>query len=101
MCYNLFTGSDLATCVTDALLQPVRELEQATHWKMHTATEESGTSSIIYTPCSEKEQGARKYSLDDIPPLQVSWFLAASVSSKVFSLWHRLLHLEMCLEGKP
>lgn len=61
-------GSDLAICVTDALLEPVRELEEATHWKAVTGeTEDHHT----YTPCSEEEQGARKCSLGDLPSLQV------------------------------
>lgn len=68
VCYH-FSGSDLDICVTDALLQPVRELEQATHWKA--TTRNGDVSSVLYTPCAQEEQGARKCSLDDLPSEQV------------------------------
>ena len=28
-----FSGSDIATCVADAILQPIRELESSKYWK--------------------------------------------------------------------
>ena len=28
-----FSGSDIATCTADAVLQPIRELESAEYWK--------------------------------------------------------------------
>lgn len=61
----------MAICVTDALLQPVRELEQATHWKAGATTEDGDASSIMFTPCAEQEQDARKCLLDDLPSQQV------------------------------
>lgn len=71
---SFVVGSDLAICVTDALLQPVRELEQTTHWKavpVEATVEDGGISSIVYTPCAEQEQSAKKCSLEDLPPQQV------------------------------
>lgn len=70
-----FVGSDLSICVTDALLQPVRELEHTTHWREDIKDGDS-KGSVIYTPCKEGEQGARKCDLDDLPSKQVSSVLA-------------------------
>ena len=33
-CTNGFSGSDIATCTADAVLQPVRELETCKFWKL-------------------------------------------------------------------
>lgn len=66
---SYFVGSDLSTCVTDALLQPVRELEQVTHWKVTAADDDP--CSTVYTPCLGDEQGVKKCSLDELPLQQV------------------------------
>ena len=29
-----FSGSDLANCTSDAMFEPIRELEKATHWTL-------------------------------------------------------------------
>lgn len=29
-----FSGSDLANCTSDALFEPIRELEKTTHWSV-------------------------------------------------------------------
>lgn len=66
--YNiLIVGSDLAVCITDALLQPIRELEHATCWK----TQSSNMGSVFYTPGKEEDEGLRHCTLIDLPPHQV------------------------------
>ena len=57
------SGSDIATVVADALLQPVRELEDATYWRP--------TSGGGFTPCTTSEPGALRRSLSELLPQQV------------------------------
>ena len=33
-----FSGSDLSNCTSDAMFEPVRELESNTHWKLNQGT---------------------------------------------------------------
>ena len=58
------SGSDIATVVADALLQPVRELEDAAHWR---PTQEGGV-----TPCAASDSGALRRSLSELLPQQVT-----------------------------
>ena len=58
------SGSDIATMVADALLQPVRELEEATHWR---TTQGGGV-----TPCAASDPGALRRSLSELLPQQVT-----------------------------
>lgn len=69
-------------CVTDALLQPVRELEQATHWRtIKGETTGEDEDSVMYVPCEQPcggdeqpcgdEQGVKECSLHELPPHQV------------------------------
>lgn len=61
-------------CVADALLEPVRELDKATYWKVTMKQKGCGDDSLrkVYTPCKQGEQGAGEYALEDLPPIQVS-----------------------------
>lgn len=65
--FLVLLGSDLSICVTDALLQPIRELEHATHWKIQSDNMEF----LSYTPCKEGDEESRKCTLKDLPPHQV------------------------------
>lgn len=71
----LFIGSDLSVCVTDALLQPIRELEHATHWR----PQSNSSDSLLYTPCKKEDEGSIEHRLLDLPPFQVrmlcSWMV--------------------------
>ena len=62
------SGSDVATLVADALMQPVRELEQATHWKPSLGTEG------LFSPCPPSDPLAQELSLLDLLPTQVHGF---------------------------
>ena len=59
-----YSGSDIATCVADALLEPVRELEGAQFWR--------GGGGHRFTPCTASEPGAVRHTLADFLPQQVS-----------------------------
>ena len=45
-----FSGSDLSNCTSDAMFEPVRELEQNAHWKLDKSKIASSTKNklIIY-----------------------------------------------------
>ena len=42
-----FSGSDLSNCTSDAMFEPVRELEGNTQWKLNQGTTEDLTSRTI------------------------------------------------------
>lgn len=58
-----YTGSDIAHLVSEALLQPVRELEAAQHWLPVGVGQ--------FRPCSPDQPGAIISSLCDLSPDQV------------------------------
>ncbi|XP_064388437.1 vacuolar protein sorting-associated protein 4A-like isoform X2 [Halichondria panicea] len=77
-----FSGSDIATCVADALMEPVRELEHTTHWKLTTPTNKSYSEGgelssppsgcgPVYVPCDPVDVGAEALSISDLLPQQV------------------------------
>ncbi len=63
------SGSDLSSCVRDALYAPVRMCQDATHFKK--VKDETGKQPFMYTPCSPGEHGATEMSLYDIPGEQL------------------------------
>lgn len=68
----LCLGSDLSIAVMDALLQPIRDLEQTTHWRMDKAGPGgSGPEHVVYMPCEEGTPGAVQQALEDLPANQV------------------------------
>jgi vacuolar protein-sorting-associated protein 4 len=77
-----FSGSDIAIVVRDALMQPVRKVISATHFKrVADPTSESGELTK-WTPCSPGDPDAEEKTWDDIgsdellePPLKVADFL--------------------------
>jgi len=64
-----FSGSDIATCVRDALMEPVRTVQVATHFKPVCRPNPANPSQIIeyLTPCSGSEKGAREMTWMDVP----------------------------------
>ena len=54
-----YSGRDMASCIADVLLEPVRELEHATCWRDQ------------YCPCDSTHPKAMCQILADIPPQQV------------------------------
>ncbi|XP_070213002.1 vacuolar protein sorting-associated protein 4A-like [Littorina saxatilis] len=59
-----YSGSDLATLTLGALFQPIRDMQQAQHWRQLT---DGG-----FTPCSLDQQGAFVATLSDLPPDKVT-----------------------------
>ncbi|RKP09692.1 P-loop containing nucleoside triphosphate hydrolase protein [Thamnocephalis sphaerospora] len=59
-----FSGSDIATVVRDALFEPIRKIQMATHFKevMGPSRTKSGEMQRYLTPCSPGDPGAREIS---------------------------------------
>jgi vacuolar protein-sorting-associated protein 4 len=80
-----YSGSDIAILVRDALMQPVRKVLNATHFKQVQTPdgfEDNGTTYL--TPCSPGDQGAVEMTWADVdskqlvePRLVMSDFLKA------------------------
>lgn len=63
-----YSGSDIATVVRDALMQPVRAVQTATHFKLvHIPDKQNPAIRVEYlTPCTGSEPGAREMSWMDV-----------------------------------
>jgi vacuolar protein-sorting-associated protein 4 len=79
-----YSGSDISIAVQDALMQPVRLIQTATHYKKVTV---DGIEKL--TPCSPGDKGATEMSWTDIesdqllePPLRVKDFIKAIKASR-------------------
>ncbi len=59
-----YSGSDISTCIADALFEPIRELENSSFWKWN-------TDGKTVSPCQESEEGAVKIRFESIAPEQV------------------------------
>lgn len=80
-----YTGSDINIAVQDALMQPVRKIQTATHYKKVVTPD--GEHKV--TPCSPGDQGAREMTWMDIdphellePPLVLKDFIKAIKGSR-------------------
>ncbi|KAH9905615.1 P-loop containing nucleoside triphosphate hydrolase protein [Xylariomycetidae sp. FL2044] len=56
-----YSGSDITIAVQDALMQPVRKIQQATHFK---EVQVDGQTKV--TPCSPGDPGAKEMTWDDV-----------------------------------
>ena len=79
-----YSGSDIAIAVQDALMQPVRKIQTATHYKPVVVEGEEKV-----TPCSPGDKGAREMTWTDVdsekllePPLMVKDFIKAIKASR-------------------
>jgi len=79
-----YSGSDIAVVVRDALMQPVRKVLSATHFKKVNATSEDGGTSEKWTPCSPGDPHAVERTWNDVssdellePPLVLNDFKRA------------------------
>ncbi|OMJ24808.1 Vacuolar protein sorting-associated protein 4 [Smittium culicis] len=90
-----YTGSDIAVIVRDALMQPVRKVQMATHFKRvprpSSLVSENGAnaSQLCWTPCSPGDPNAVEKSWIDVdanellePDLTISCFLKSLNSVK-------------------
>lgn len=62
-----YTGSDLATAVRDAIMEPVRRINTATHFKTIT---KDGEEKLI--PCSPGDEGAQEMNWQEVDPEKVA-----------------------------
>lgn len=76
-----YSGHDVAVVVRDALMQPIRKIQQATHFKS-VIDENDGKEKL--TPCSPGDEGAKEMNWIDIgtdelkePPLTIKDFIKA------------------------
>ena len=81
-----YTGSDINIAVQDALMQPVRKIQTATHYKH---VEIPGRSGRLLTPCSPGDMGAQEMSWTEVepeemvePPLTLRDFVKAVKSAR-------------------
>ncbi|KAI4164986.1 MAG: hypothetical protein LQ342_001262 [Letrouitia transgressa] len=79
-----YSGSDIAIAVQDALMQPVRKIQTATHYKKVNVDGEEGEVSEKLTPCSPGDKGAIEMNWTEVdsdmllePPLMLKDFVKA------------------------
>ena len=60
-----YSGSDLSTCVADAMFEPVRELESSEFWKWN-------SDGKTVSPCKQDDEGAVQIGFENIPAEQVT-----------------------------
>ncbi|PQE13371.1 vacuolar sorting-associated 4 protein [Rutstroemia sp. NJR-2017a BVV2] len=79
-----YSGSDISIAVQDALMQPVRKIQTATHYKKVQTPEGEKL-----TPCSPGDAGAMEMSWTEVdsdkllePPLQLKDFIKAIKASR-------------------
>ncbi|KAJ3048271.1 Vacuolar protein sorting-associated protein 4 [Rhizophlyctis rosea] len=86
-----FSGSDIAVLVRDALMEPVRKVQMATHFKQVTAPSRDDPSKMTphWTPCSPGDRGAVERSWTQIeghellePELTISDFVRAASTAR-------------------
>ncbi|KAI6043776.1 P-loop containing nucleoside triphosphate hydrolase protein [Pisolithus marmoratus] len=78
-----YSGSDISIVVRDALMQPVRKVISATHFKpVKPAPDSSSPSKLKWTPCSPGDRDAVEKSWNEVesdeleePPLRLQDFL--------------------------
>lgn len=80
-----YSGHDVAVSVRDALMQPIRKIQMATHFKQVTTAD----GLVKYTPCSPGDPGATEMNwmqlgTDELeePPLTVKDFIKAVKSTR-------------------
>lgn len=82
-----YSGSDISTLVHDALMQPIRKVIGATHFKR--AADPNDGQMRMWTPCSPGDPDAIEKSWQDVatdellePPLRVGDFLKSLESTR-------------------
>jgi len=86
-----YSGSDIAIVVRDALMQPIRKVQMATHFKVVVAPNRNDpkTTKQYLTPCSPGDQGAMEKNWMDVdgdalmePALTYQDFLASLAKNR-------------------
>lgn len=87
-----FSGADISIAVRDALMQPVRKVQTATHFKKVSGNSREDPNVIVddlFTPCSPGDYGAIEMTWESIPGNK----LFEPVISMVSLLSHRAIVL--------
>ncbi|KAL7721915.1 Vacuolar protein sorting-associating protein 4A [Entamoeba marina] len=88
---NLFSGSDIAILCKDAIYQPIRTLQAATHFKYVTGPSpiDGIVSNDLITPCSPADVGAMEMNWKQIqgnklvvPPVRMIDFMKSILNSR-------------------
>jgi vacuolar protein-sorting-associated protein 4 len=66
-----YSGSDIAVIVRDALMQPVRKVLSATHFREVTVNDDDGNAVRKLTPCSPGADGAEEKTWNDVESSQL------------------------------
>ena len=61
-----YSGADVAVVVREALMQPVRRVMNATHFKQVQEVDDDGTARMRYMPCSPGDPDAREMTWMDV-----------------------------------
>ncbi|KAG7831764.1 hypothetical protein KL920_000099 [Ogataea angusta] len=84
-----YSGHDVSVVVKDALMQPIRKIQMATHFKKVVSTNEEGQELEQYTPCSPGDSEAIEMSWLDLdgeqlkePELGIKDFIKAIKTNK-------------------
>ena len=86
-----YSGSDIAVLVRDALMEPVRKVQQATHFKAVTAPDRNKPEQTrqYLSPCSPGDPGAREMSWTQVdgdqllePPVTMNDFMHSITRTK-------------------
>lgn len=84
-----YSGSDIATVVHDALMQPIRKIMGATHFKRVPDPTKQSNDLTMWTPCSPGNPDAVEKNWQDVgtdellePPLRVGDFLKSLESTR-------------------
>lgn len=63
-----YSGSDIGILVRDAIMQPVRTLQNATFFKRITLKGDDGSAKVMWTPCSPGDPAGETMALMDVKP---------------------------------
>lgn len=81
-----YSGADISVMVRDAMMEPVRKVPSATHFKIVPVPSEDNPNVIeeFYTPCSPGDFGAMEMSWESIPGNKLLEPIVSMVSSFVY-----------------
>ncbi|KTF79933.1 hypothetical protein cypCar_00019635 [Cyprinus carpio] len=105
-----YSGADISIIVRDALMQPVRKVQSATHFKKVRVPSRSNSSVMVddlLTPCSPGDPDAIEMTWMDVPGDKLLEPIVCMVRSRqspcqfvyhntVWSAWHNVLLVSTC-----